>query len=124
MVLLESAARTATTNSKDVFAFKTDAGVIVYLNVSANPGGAETLTVAIQGQDPATGNWITLTAYPATAAAANAAYTYELHPGAAETTALANHEASAGVLPRTFRVKVTHSAAGSWTYTVGAHLAP
>lgn len=123
MVLLSSAARTATTDGPQVsISGKRYRGIIVYLDVTANPGGAETLSPQVQALDPASAKFLNVTAYPVTAAAANASYIYELYPGAVETVALANHEVMGGSLPQTFRVKVTHSSTGSWTYTLGAHL--
>lgn len=121
--LLASAARTAT-NSTAVQTDLTHPGVRLFLNVTANPGGVETLAVQIEMIDPvsyATGTVLgrAITAFPATTAAANATYVYELYPGAIETVATANHEVQGGSLPTLWRATVTHSAAGSWTYTLG-----
>ena len=126
--LLASAARTATTSTP----VQTDVqhtGVRLFLNATANPGGAETLTVSIEMVDPVAykdGTVVSsaITAFAATAAAANDEYVYELYPGSVETSATANHEVQGGSLPTLWRVKVTHSGAGSWTYTLGYDLIP
>jgi len=47
--LLASAARTATTSSPDQVNYN-GSGVIVYLNITANPGGVETLTLEIDAK--------------------------------------------------------------------------
>jgi hypothetical protein len=121
--LLAAAARTAT-NSTSVQTDREHRGVRLFLNVTANPAGVETLTVSIEMVDPvayATGAVTSraITAYPATTAATNATYVYELYPGAVETAATANHEVQGGTLPTLWRATVTHSSTGSWTYTLG-----
>lgn len=123
--LLASAARTATTNSPDQTNYN-GRGVVVTLDVTATPNNAETLTVAIQSKGPVSGKYVTISAFTALVASAlgatptTATFVFSLYPGVAETAAVGNHEAQALVLPRTWRVLVTHSAGGSWTYTVGA----
>lgn len=124
MVLLESKARTATTNSPDQFAFERTRGVRLYLNVTANPGGAETLTLQVQAKDPASDTWVNVTKFTAEPAAANALYQYEVYPGAVDTGTIDNYQIQGGSLPRVWRARVTHSASGSWTYSLGAHLVP
>lgn len=126
--LLASAARTAT-NSTPVQTDFEHTGVRLFLNVTANPGGAETLAVQVEMVDPVAykdGTVVSraVTAFAATAAAANDTYVYELYPGSVETSATASHEVQGGSLPTLWRVKVTHSASGSWTYTLGYDLIP
>ncbi len=124
--ILESAARTATTNSADQSS--TTRGVILYVDFTATPNNAETATVSIQGKDPVSGKYQTITVFTALVASALGAtpttetYLFTLCPGAAETAATAKHEVQALALPRYWRVVVTHSASGSWTYSVGASL--
>ncbi len=119
LVLLASAARTAATPTPDQINYN-GRGVVLLLNVTANPGGAETLTVSIEAKIG--GVYRTMTAFPATAAAANATYLYLLYPGIVETVAVANLEPQALVLPRGWRGVVTPSASGSWTYQLDGSL--
>jgi hypothetical protein len=128
VTLLSSAARTAT-NTTAIQTDREHRGVRLFLNVTANPGGAETLTVSLNMVDPITGGAAggvtrAITAWPATTAATSATYVYELYPGAVETAATANHEVQGGTLPIFYSVTVTHSASGSWTYALAADLIP
>lgn len=118
--LLASAARTASTQSADQdVQTRNPVGVRLFLDVTANPGAAETLTVQIEMKDPVSNKYRAVTAFPAIAAATNATYIYELYPSVIETTATANHEVQGGTIPRVWRANVTHSAGGSWTYSIG-----
>lgn len=121
---LASAARTATTNSSDITNYNAR-GILLAVDFTATPNNAETMTVGIQAKDPVSGKYVTMTAFTALTASALGAsptaetYLYTLYPGGAETAATAKHEVQALSLPRTFRVQMTHSAGGSWTYSVG-----
>jgi hypothetical protein len=121
---LTSAARTATTNSADIKNNQAR-GVVVCLDVTATPNDAQTLTLAVQVKDEVSGKYVTVTAFTALTASALGAtpttetYVYTVYPGAAETAATAKHEVQALAVAGTFRVRCTHSAAGSWTYSVG-----
>lgn len=145
--VLASEPRTATTES-DVQNTPVDQrGVLLVLDVTKAPPKARaekeeetaeekaelaaekaaeegTLALSLEVRDPASGKFIPLTAFAVTKKAkeleAGATLTYTLYPGAAETAALGGHEVMALGLPGKWRVKVTHSAGGSWTYTVGA----
>ena len=112
--VLASAARTATTNSADQTNYNAR-GVHVLLNVTVVPG-VDTVTLSIQGKDLLSGAYYTLLTGPAVVA--TGMNVYKVFPG---ITAVANGTAS-DVLPRTWRVSVTHSAATSFTYSVGAAL--
>lgn len=109
--LLASAARTATTNSSDQTNYN-GRGVEITLDVTVVPGG-DTITLSIESKDPASGNYTTLL----TGAAISTTGTrrYVLYPGVG---AVANQLVS-DILSRTWRVKVTHSAGTSFTYSVG-----
>jgi len=112
--VLASAARTTTTNSADQTNYNAR-GVHVLLNVTVVPG-VDTVTLSIQGKDPVSAVYYTLlTGLAVVGAGMNV---YKVFPG---ITAVANGTAS-DVLPRTWRVAVTHSAATSFTYSVGAAL--
>lgn len=117
-VLLASAARTASTNSADQ-TNQNGRVLALFLNVTGNPGGAETLTVQVQWKDPVSTGYQNLTTFPAIAAATNGSWVYLVGLGVAETVATANLEVQSVTLPRTWRATVTHSAAGSWTYSLG-----
>ena len=109
--LLASAARTATTSSADQTNYNGQA-VAVSVNVTVVPG-IETLTVTIEAKDPVSGTYtavLTSTAIVATGMV-------RLRVGT-DITAVANL-AAADVLGRTWRVTVTPSASGSFTYSVG-----
>jgi hypothetical protein len=124
--VLASAARTATPSVSNIANYNA-AGVRLFLNVTATPNNAETLTVAIEWVDPVSAAVKALTAFPAITASSLGAspaagvreFVYELYPGSVETVAVANHEVQGGSLPRTLHPKVTHSSTGSWTYSLG-----
>lgn len=121
--ILPSAVRAATTTSQR----QTNPGalgVTLFLNVTANPGGAETLQVSIQMVDVLSGAKRILATFPVTTAAANATYVYILCPGASEAIATANVEVQPLPLPEQFEVVVTHSASGNWTYSLTASYTP
>lgn len=108
---LGSAARTATTNSADM---TNDAGrgLDLTFDITAVPG-VQTVTLTIQGKDPASGKYYTLLA--GAAQSATGTLRMRVYPG---LTAAANVDAN-GSLPKTWRVSVAHSGAGSFTYSVG-----
>jgi hypothetical protein len=122
--LLESAERVATTSSDDVVAQAGQRGVQVTLDITKAPNAEETLTLQLEAKDPASGKYTPVTAFAASKKGkeleAGATLAFTVYPGGAETAAVGNHEVQALPLPRKFRVKVTHSGAGKWTYTVGA----
>lgn len=101
-------------------------GVVLILDVTATPNNAETLTVGVQGRDPISGKGVAMIAFTALVASAlgatptTATFAYTVYPGGVETTAAANHEVQALALPASWQPTVTHSAAGSWTYSLSA----
>ena len=123
--LLASAARTTALQGTGPDQGNTRSrGVYLFLDVTANPGGAETLTVAIQIKDKVSGKYRTITAFTAAAAATNATYIYALYPSVTETAATANLEVQSLPLPALWRAVVTPSASGSWTYSLAAQTVP
>jgi hypothetical protein len=124
-VLLASAARTATATAVPQ-SNHDGRGVVLALDVTATPNDAQTLTVAIQIRDPISGKAVTVISFTALTASALGAtpttetYLYTVYPGAAETAATAKHEVQALALPVSWQAVVTHSAAGSWTYSLSA----
>jgi hypothetical protein len=112
--LLVSAARTATVTGADI-SNDNYACLTVILDITAVPG-VDTVTVAIQGKDPASGKYYAL--LTGAAVSATGTTTYSVCPG---ITAAANVSASA-MVPRTWRVNVTHSAGTSFTYSLGYNI--
>ena len=115
---LASAARTGNTNGPDQTNYNAR-GVIITLDVTTDPGGGETLQLIVEHKDGvssayeillddganATPGRRTVIVYPGIGAAAN------------DVTTIAGYP-----LPRTWRVRVVHSAGGTWNYSVGASL--
>ena len=116
--LLVSAADTVARTS-DAQESEHERGVMLFLDITANPGGVETLTPQIQAKDPVSGNWRNITTFPVATAATNSTFIFILYPAAAETVATAQLEVQSIPLPRNWRVVVTPSASGSFTYSVG-----
>jgi hypothetical protein len=110
---LSSSARSATNNSADLTNYNAK-GVVIYFNVSVVPG-TDTVTLSVEGKDPVTGNYGVLFTATAIATTIQPAR-YVLYPGASGA-------GPTGVLaipiPRTWRIKITHSAGTSFTYAVG-----
>jgi hypothetical protein len=122
-ILLASATRSITVISPDQTNHNND-GVIITLSITANPGGAETLLLQLQLTDPITGSgsYGTIASMTATAAV-NQIYRLIIHPGASTAPETAtNNKAYALPVPRTFKVAVGASGAGSWTYSVAYSL--
>lgn len=121
--LLKSEAKAATRTSDDVNTPAGVRGVLITLDVTAATNTAQTLTLQLEAKDPSSGKYLPITAFAASKKGeeiqAGATTAFMLYPGALETGAVANHEVQGLGLPRKWRVKVTHSGAGSWTYSVG-----
>ena len=108
---LASAARTATTNSGDLINYD---GRGLFVVVDVTNAGTGSITLTIQGKDAVSGQYYTLLVGAAiTTVSTNV---YRVYPG---LTASANSVAS-DILPRTYRLLVTHNNANSITYSVGA----
>lgn len=121
--LLASAARTTTTTSGD-FPNNGYSGAWFYLNITANPGGAETLQVAIQAKSHKRGTYKTITAYPVCTAATNALFPHLIYPAAFHNSAHTTSHVWGTRLPPIYRVIVTHSASGSFTYSLDVQYLP
>lgn len=111
ITVLASAVRTATLNSADMT--PGGKGVDLVIDVTAAPG-AQTLTPKIQKKDNVSGKYIDVL----TGAAIGGVSTVNMrvYPG----IAVAANLSASDVLTDTWRVVVTHSAAGNWTYSVTA----
>ena len=112
--VLASAARTATNTSGD-FINVGCSGIDLIFDITAVPG-TDTVTLTIQGKDPVSGKYYTLLAGAAQSGVATVRM--RIYPG---LTAVANVDAN-GILPSIWRVSIAHSAASSFTYSVGAHV--
>lgn len=122
--LLKSEAKTATRTSDDVNTGSGQRGVLITLDITKAPAAVDTLTLQLEAKDPASGKYLPITTFAASKKGeelgGGATLGFTVYPGGLETAATANHEVQGLPLPRKFRVKVTHSGAGSWTYSVGA----
>jgi len=111
---LASAARTATTNSADFTNFNAK-GLHAIIDVSAVTATGS-ITPIIQGKDPVSGNYYDiLQGLPITTVGTNV---IKVFPG---ISAIVNASAN-DLLPRTYRLRVTHLNAVSMTYSVGGAL--
>lgn len=116
---LASGSRSGTTSSADLVNYNSR-GLWAFLNVTVNPGGAQTLTLSVDGKDPVASGYQAVTAFTAVLAGGGTGlFAFQVYPGAALTTAVSSDQSQGVVLPRTFRITVTHSGAGAWTYSVG-----
>lgn len=118
--LLASTARTATTAS----AAQSNHGwtcAIIILDVTSG-AAAETLTPQVEAYIPTSATWEPITAFSATDAAFTGEKAYILGPGVVESTAISDQEVAGIPIPAKWRVNVTHSSTGSWTYSLVAHL--
>ena len=111
LTLLASAARTATVASPDQTNFN-GCGVHVILDVTA--AGTGSITLTIQGKDPVSNKYYDILA--GVAVTTNSTNVYKVYPGLPATANVSAND----LLPRTWRVNVTHNNANSITYSVGA----
>lgn len=117
--LLASAARTTTTVSATQTNYNAR-NVVLALNVTVNPGGAETLRLDLQGSPDGGTIWYTV-ANGTASAFGGAAGDQIVSVGPGDSAGWNDGTGSTGratSCPRTWRARVTHSGAGSWTYSV------
>lgn len=120
--LLASAVRAASTNTSNQVNYNGRGSLALYLDVTANPGGAETLQVILYGVSPIPGSRVQIVAFTAGGAAANAQYGFLIGPELTEALGMTAGTFAArakAFIPRTWSIQVVHSAAGSWTYSLG-----
>jgi len=109
--ILASAVRNASNNTADQV--NTDArGAVVTIDVTAVPG-VDTVTFTVKGKDSVSGKYYTILATAALVATGTT--NLRVYPG---LTAAANATAN-DVLPRDWRIEITHSAGSNFTYSVG-----
>jgi hypothetical protein len=122
--LLKSEKRTDTTTSDDVVTQVGQRGVLLVLDVTEAPEAADTLTLALEGKDPASGSYVELTKFAAGKKGEElkegGVSAFEIYPGASDAEEVGNLDVQSVGLPARWRVKVTHSGEGEWTYSVGA----
>lgn len=106
-----SAVRSATFVGDDNRKVPGNHGCIAVLNVTAVPG-IDTVTLVIEGKDPVSGVYSTV--LQAAARIATGTDVLQVQPGGAVT---ANVSANAS-LPDVYRVRVVHSAASNFTYSL------
>jgi len=117
--LLASTGRTGTTVTATQTNFNAR-GLVLALNVTVNPGGAQTLTLSLQAVINGVSYNINLGVANAFAGGAGSSILV-FYPGAATAwTGGTEHLTFQAPVPRAWTATVTHSAAGSWTYTLDA----
>ncbi len=114
ITLLSSAVR-AVTNSTSVIANPGARGLHLVIDMTAVPG-VDTVTPKIEGYDETSQKYYTI--LTGAAIVATGTTVLKIYPG---ITASANVAVS-DILPDSFRVTMTHSAATNFTYSVGASL--
>ena len=120
IVLLPSAARTATTFSADIDnRTNSNPGVLLTLNITS--AGTGNIQLSLQGKDPISGSYYNI-AYM-TAQTATGLSTLIVYPSQSTTGNSYTTNAS-GVLPLKWRARVVSSDGSSWTYSVGGTLLP
>lgn len=112
---LVSAARTATVSSADITNLGGE-GITVVLDVTAS-AATPSITLKIEGKDDLSGKYYTI--LESAAVTGTSTNVYRVHP---MLTAAANLIAK-DIMPKTFRITMTHSDADSITYSVGYSLA-
>lgn len=96
-------------------ALTTYKGLLAYLCITAIPGG-DTVNLQLQEQDPISGNYITKAA--TTAKATTGDVKLLVYPGVTEVAATQLTVEVGSVMPPKWRLRVVHSGAGSFTYSV------
>lgn len=115
LTVLASAARTATTASADLVNYNAR-GVWCFLDITAVPGG-DTVQLTLDFKDAASGLWQNI--ITDTAQSATSQRKFMVYPGIIDTGSKMS-VISVLALPRIWRVRMVHSAASSFTYSVGA----
>lgn len=119
VTVFESAARTATTSSRDIknsdFKNSSGTGAVVVIDCTADPASAS-VTFTVEGKDPTSGKYYTILA--SAAITGTGTTVLRIHP---DLTAAANTVAK-DMLPAVWRVTATASNGDSLTYSVGASM--
>lgn len=110
IIFLPSAARTATLSSSYAYA---GTGAHIVLDMTA-VSGTPSITFQVEGKDELSGKY-----YPILVSAAITTVStnvLQVHPAVVETA----NVSTSSILPKSWRVTVTHSTADAVTYSVGA----
>ncbi len=110
IIFFPSASRTATVSSSDALAGK---GAYIVLDMTV-VSGTPSITFKVEGKDELSGNYYTI--LESSAITTVSTNVLQVYSGITET---ANVSASS-VLPKSWRVTVTHSTTDAVTYSVGA----
>lgn len=94
-------------------------GIIAWLNVTAVPG-VDTVQLVLEERDPASGAWTQVTA--TTATAVTGMVKLKLKQAIAAVAATTTGVQAQDTLPGTWRLRVVHSGAGNFTYSLGCTL--
>jgi len=117
---LASAVRTATTLSAALTNYNASAAIFM-VEVTVNPGSAETLKFRVLHNDPVSGDDVILYETATSTFSGTVGYAV-LHFGPGAVTAgygQAGWDEEVQLsLPRDYKIQVVHSASGSWTYSV------
>lgn len=112
---LPSAVRAAATATDWFYNNGTFKGILAFLDITVVPG-VQTIQLNIETEDVLTG---VLQTYAVGTTRVGTGNTYFLlYPGAVETIGIGNLEVQALPLPGKWRIRVTHSGAGNFTYSV------
>lgn len=114
LVILSSAVRAATVNGVDRKNYGAR-GIILIFDQTVVPG-VQTVTPKIQGKDPASGKYYDILVGAAQVGIITVQM--KIYPGLVAAANVAAND----VLPKTWRVVLTHSGAGNFTYSVGGIL--
>jgi hypothetical protein len=117
--LLASSTRTVSVTAANMTNHNSG-GVILTLDVTANPGGTETLTLIIRHVDPVTGKITPGAATFPIPAATNGLFRLFVYPGASVNDT--NNKFGSVPVGKTWTASVSHSSTGSWTYSLGYDL--
>jgi hypothetical protein len=113
-VIIASGARVANNSSDDAYNPHSQ-GAVIIIDMTVVPG-VDTVTFTVEGFDPASQKY-----YPILVSAAIVAVStvvLRVFPGAV----VAANLAASDVIPLKWRVRAVHSAASSFTYSVGANM--
>ena len=94
-------------------------GLVTYLNITAAPG-TDTVQLVLEEQDPASGVWSQVTA--TTPTTATGMVRMKIKPSITAVAASATGVVVQDILPAIWRLRVVHSAATNFTYSLGVVL--
>lgn len=120
-IVLPSAARTATTNSQDVYLGE-EIGLAIFLNVTV--AGTGNLTVQVSVKDPVSGSYRAVVFFNTTGITAAALVYDVIYPGLTSSLSSVANGTYPMVLSGMVRVTVSHTDGSAWTYSVAVEKIP